>query len=282
MIFESALVSPDQLAAQLGFSGLAILDCRFDLLHPDAGQKAYLEGHIPGARYANLDQDLAGPIGPATGRHPLPAASELQRQLGVWGIDRHSTVVAYDAVGGAIAARAWWLLKWLGHQEAVLLDGGLPAWRAGNHPLETATAEHQARHYIGMPGERRVYDTAAIEAGLRDGTIVLLDARDERRFRGQQEPIDTAAGHVPGARNAPFQHNLSADGRFRPAAALAELYAPMIGDRSADAVVCMCGSGVTACHNIFAIEQAGYGSPSLYAGSWSEWISSGDRPIATL
>ncbi len=281
MIFDSALVSPEQLAGKLGSPGLAILDCRFDLLHPNAGQKAYLEGHIPGARYANLDQDLAGPIGPATGRHPLPAASDFQRRLGTWGITRQTAVVAYDAVGGAIAARAWWLLKWLGHPEAALLDGGLPAWLAGNRPLETNTAEPKAQHYKGPPGQRRVHDTTALEAGLRDGTIVLLDARDEARFLGQQEPIDSVAGHVPGAINAPFQHNLSADGRFRPLAALAELYAPMIGNRSADTIVCMCGSGVTACHNIFAIERAGYGSPSLYAGSWSEWIRSGDRPIAT-
>jgi thiosulfate/3-mercaptopyruvate sulfurtransferase len=281
MIFESALVSAEQLAGKLGSSGLVLLDCRFNLLDPEAGRKAYLEGHIPGASYADLDQDLAGPIGPASGRHPMPAAGDFQRRLGAWGIARHTAVVAYDDVGGAIAARAWWLLQWLGHPEAALLDGGLPAWIAGNHPLETDTPEPKVEHYIGPPGQRRVYDTAALEAGLRDGTIVLLDARDEPRFLGQQEPIDTAAGHVPGAINAPFQRNLSADGRFRPSADLAELYAPMIGDRSADAIVCMCGSGITACHNIFAIEQAGYGSSSLYAGSWSEWIRSGDRPIAT-
>ena len=281
MIFESALVSAGQLAGRLGSSGLVVLDCRFNLLDPEAGRKAFLEGHISGARYADLDQDLAGPVGPATGRHPMPVASDFQSRLGAWGIARHTAVVAYDDVGGAIAARAWWLLKWMGHPEAALLDGGLPAWLAGNHPLETDTPEPQAEHYSGSPDQRRVYDTAAVEAGLRDESIVVLDARDEPRFRGQQEPIDTAAGHVPGAINAPFQHNLSADGRFRPPADLGELYAPMIGNRSADAVVCMCGSGVTACHNIFAIEQAGYDSPSLYAGSWSEWISSGNRPIAT-
>ena len=281
MIFASALVSPAQLAAELGSSGLVLLDCRFNLLNPEAGKQAFLDGHIPGARYADLTKDLAGAMGPATGRHPLPLAGDLQRCLGGWGIDQQSTVVAYDDVGGAIAARAWWLLKWLGHQEAALLDGGLPAWRAGNYPLEMDAAEPETRAYVGQPGQRGVYDTAAIEVGLCDGTIVLLDARDEKRFRGRQEPIDTVAGHVPGAINAPFQHNLSADSRFRPAMALAELYAPMIGKRPADQVVCMCGSGVTACHNIFAIELCGYESPSLYVGSWSEWVRSGDRPIVT-
>lgn len=282
MIFGSALVSPAQLATELGSSGLVLLDCRFNLLDSEAGKQAFLEGHIPGARYADLNKDLAGPIGPATGRHPLPRARDLQRCLGAWGIDEQSTVVAYDDVGGAIAARAWWLLKWLGHQEAALLDGGLSAWLAGNYPLEIDAVEPEMRVYLGRPGQRAVYDTAAIEVGLGDGEIVLLDARDEKRFCGTQEPIDRIAGHVPGAINAPFQHNLSTDSRFLSAMALAELYAPMLGKHSADKVVCMCGSGVTACHNIFAIELCGYESPSLYVGSWSEWVGSGDRPIETV
>jgi len=280
-----------QLAEDLGLSpgtrpdppGVVVVDCRFNLMKPEAGRADWLAGHIPGAFYADLDRDLAGPASPATGRHPLPDPERLRVLFSSFGIGPETRVVAYDEGPGAIAARLWWLLRWMGHRHAALLDGGLAAWRAAGLPLATdAPAPVPGRSFTGQPGAMPTRDTAKLAAALAsgDGRLRLLDARAPDRFAGTTEPIDPVAGHVPGAINAPFTGNLGSDGRFLSPGELAARFAALAGNRSPADVVCMCGSGVTACHNLFALELAGLSGAALYPGSWSEWIRSPDRPVA--
>lgn len=277
------LVAPEALAAQLGAPGWVIADCRFNLARPAAGEEAWRAGHVPGARYVHLDRDLSGPVTPATGRHPLPDPAAFARTLSRWGIGPGTRVVAYDDAGGAIAARLWWLLRWHGHRGAALLDGGFPAWVAAGLPVTSAAPPEPgpapaARAAAGcMP----VIATDELAARLQAGTAPLvIDARAPARFRGDEEPIDPVAGHVPGAVNAPFQACLDARGRFRPPGELRALFAPLLAGRPAAEAAVMCGSGVTACHALFAMELAGLPGAALYAGSWSEWIRSPERPVA--
>jgi thiosulfate/3-mercaptopyruvate sulfurtransferase len=274
------LVSIADLAARLDDPDQVVVDCRFNLQQPAAGPQLYAEGHIPGAFYADLDQDLSGPRRPDLGRHPLPSVASLQKLLRGFGIGPQSRVVVHDEGGGAIAARLWWLLRWLGHADVSLLDGGYAAWCAAGQPVSTARPASRTGSFVPQPGSMPVLTTADIEATLDTGKILLLDLRARDRYLGRVEPIDPVAGHVPGALSAPFSANLTADGRFRPVAELRRHYAALLGGRSAAAVACMCGSGVTACHGIFALELAGWSGVGLYAGSWSEWIRATERPIA--
>ncbi|MEJ2139224.1 MAG: sulfurtransferase [Gammaproteobacteria bacterium] len=283
------LVSVDQLAEQLSQKAaegsMVIVDCRFDLLKPQAGRRSYERGHIPGARYADLDRDLAGPVTAESGRHPLPDPEHFAALLGSWGVGPETSVVAYDASGGAVAARLWWLLRWVGHTKVALLDGGFGAWADDKLPLETEPPAARAGRYPVRPGSMPVVSIHDVLAGTEDGSLALVDARDRKRFNGEIEPIDTRAGHIPGSLNRPFQANLDALGNFRASADLLESFALLpVSDNQR--VACMCGSGVTACHNIFALELAGAqlgstATPALYTGSWSEWIRSDVRPIAT-
>lgn len=270
------LLSAEQLA--MPAADRVIVDCRFNLARPEAGEQAWRAGHIPGAWYAHLDRDLAGPVTPASGRHPLPAPAALTALFSRWGIGRDTLVVAYDDAGGAIAARLWWLLRWMGHRKAALLDGGLAAWLAKGLALSTAPPLAGHGSFAGAAGQMPTLEAAAVAAGLRDRSLALLDARAPSRYLGRDETLDPVAGHVPGALNTPFQDNLAADGRFRDPAALRESLAGPV--RSAPAVAAMCGSGVTACHLIFALERAGLGTASLYPGSWSEWIQDPARPVS--
>jgi thiosulfate/3-mercaptopyruvate sulfurtransferase len=264
----------------------AVIDCRFDLMNPEGGRRAYLAGHVPGARYADLNKDLSAPIGPDSGRHPLPAPQDLAATLDRLGIGNATQVIAYDDTGGSFAARLWWLLRWLGHRSVAVLDGGLRAWTAAGGALESGEqksmpAETAARtRFFGTADSAAVVDTADIAARLSDPAYLLVDARAAERYLGSVEPIDAVAGHIAGAVNHPFSANLGQDGRFLPAQQLRRLWEARFAGRKPGQVAAMCGSGVTACHNLLSLEVAGLPGAKLYAGSWSEWIRDPNRPVA--
>jgi thiosulfate/3-mercaptopyruvate sulfurtransferase len=271
---------------------LVPLDCRFDLGQPQAGHRAYLNGHIPGAHFADLNADLSSPIGPKTGRHPLPEPQAFSARMAAWGVHPAgvhpaSQVVAYDEANGSFAARAWWLLRWAGHPTVAVLDGGFKAWLAAGGPQATGEEDRMpvSRATAAVDGEAVVDDEAVVDAAqvaalLRDPTRLLVDARAAERYAGSVEPIDSVAGHVAGAVNHPFAANLAPDGRFLPPEQLRQRWQAELGGRSPAAVVAMCGSGVTACHNLLSLEIAGLHGAKLYAGSWSEWIRDPSRPVA--
>ena len=269
-----------------------LLDCSFDLADPAAGERQFThDGHLPGARYAHLDRDLAGPKldgeGRFRGRHPLPARAAFAATLGRLGITPTSAVVVYDRHGAMFAARAWWLLRWMGHTAVTVLDGGLPAWVALGGGLGGALGG-ALDHGTSSWAEAAPYPPAApamrtIEAdalGAQLGRVRLIDARAGERFRGETEPLDAVAGHIPGALNRPFKNNLGADGRFLPAEQLRADFAALLAGSAPEAVVHQCGSGVTACHNLLALAAAGLGEGTLYPGSWSEWCAEVARPVA--
>jgi thiosulfate/3-mercaptopyruvate sulfurtransferase len=273
------LIAVADLARMLDSRDCVVVDCRFELLAPAKGYEKYLAGHIPGARYAHLDNDLSGARAPSSGRHPLPDPDDFAACLGRLGIDADNYVVAYDDGGGAVAARLWWLLRWIGHTETAVLDGGIAAWRKNGGSLETGNPPWPKRIYRARaPREDWVVDTAQIEAELAAGAV-LLDARARERYQGVREPIDAVAGHVPGAVNLPHSEALSSELTLLPRDRLRELFAAC--GATTGNVIAMCGSGVTACQLLLAMEVAGFTPGKLYAGSWSEWIRSPERPIAT-
>jgi thiosulfate/3-mercaptopyruvate sulfurtransferase len=280
MIFKT-LIDVDSLRDLLGKPRLAIVDCRFDLMKPEAGRQAYLTAHIPGARYADLNRDLSAPIGPHTGRHPLPPPEEFADRLGAMGIGNHTQVVAYDETNGSVAARLWWMLRWLGHDAVAVLDGGFKAWTAHGGALEAGeTTSHPVEHFAPAVDVNAVLTTADLEHTLHDPKATLVDARAQERYVGTVEPIDSVAGHIPGAVNHPFSANLGPDGRFLSAAELKRRWQERFPGRDFENLVAMCGSGVTACHNLLSLEVAGLTGGRLYAGSWSEWIRDPRRPVA--
>lgn len=276
------LISAEELHSHLGDSDWAIIDCRFDLADPHAGQRAYRLGHIRGSIFLDLDKDLAGPITAQSGRHPLPDHAVLARRLGERGIRSTQHIVVYDDGPGAVAARAWWLLRWLGCKTVYVLDGGLARWESLELPLASGEAVVSPTSFVVGEGTGRILETSELSADVfRIPELNLLDARDEVRFRGESEPIDPVAGHIPGAINAPFADFVRQDGTWRPLAERAALLEKALGsDRSVDWSV-MCGSGVTACHLAISGLEAGYLEPRLYVGSWSEWIRDPRRPIST-
>lgn len=278
----NALISVQALADRLGDDPPVVFDCRSDLLDPAAGRTAWRAGHVPGALHADLDQDLAAPVTGASGRHPLPTADAFAAFLAGAGWSPGREIVAYDAQGGAFAARLWWLMRYFGHDCVRLLDGGWPAWQRAGLPVAVGEEHPAAVTPVTLePDGSQVLDAGEVATGLNDGTLVLVDARDAERFAGHTETIDPVAGHVPGARNRPFARSL-ADGLFVSGADLrADFEACLDGAAPAD-VVHMCGSGVTACHNLFAMEQAGLTGSRLYPGSWSEWIRDPSRPVAVV
>ena len=273
------LVSPEHLLAALAAGATPlILDCSFDLADTGAGERAYAAGHLPGAAYAHLDRDLAGAKTGRNGRHPLPSRDDWAATLARLGVTPAREVVVYDAQGGMYAARAWWMLRWAGHAAASVLDGGLQAWKAAGGGVEAGAAVAAAAP-APYPLGRSLVATTDADALLKSlGRVTLLDARAGERYRGEVEPLDARAGHIPGARSRFFKDNLDAQGRFRPAA---ELRAAFEAFGAAPAqVVHQCGSGVTACHNLLAMEAAGLPGSVLYPGSWSEWSSDPGRPVA--
>lgn len=280
MIYET-LIGADALKDLLAAGAdLLVLDCEFELGAPDRGAAIYAQGHIPGARYAHLDEDLAAPPEGDNGRHPLPARVALVSWLRTQGLRSGQQVVAYDSSGGAWAARAWWLLRWLGHASVAVLDGGKQAWVAAGLPLETGVGPAAAPGDF-EPGEPLVpmpVSASKVLANVTDPVARVLDARDPSRFAGEANPLDPVAGHIPGARNRFFRDNLGPDGRFRPAEELASAFGALLGGQPA---ILQCGSGVTACHNALAMAVAGLPAGRLYPGSWSEWIADPARPVAT-
>ncbi len=274
----TTLVQAETLAVALERSDLAVVDCRFSLVDPAAGESAYRESHVPGAVYAHLDRDLAGPARPGAGRHPWPAAENFRARLEQWGIAPGTQVVAYDDGDGAYAARLWFLLRDFGHQKVAVLDGGWKRWVSLGLPTETRVRPRLPTSYRGAFDATRLADSDEVRRHLASGGL-LLDARAPERFRGEAEPIDRAAGHVPGAVNRPFADNL-VDGRFKPPGQLADEYRALLAGRAPADTMVMCGSGVTACHLLLAMERAGLKGARLYTGSWSGWISDPARPIA--
>lgn len=275
------LVSTEELNKHLDDPDWVVFDCRFTLTDPGAGRSAYDQNHIPGARYAHLDDDLAAPVGPDTGRHPLPDPEILAGKLGTWGVDGSKQVVVYDDAFGAMAVRLWWLLKWMGHENVALLDGVLPKWIREKRPQTDQLPTITPTIFKAQVNNEMWISAGDLQNALDKGEVVLLDARAEERFSGEVEPLDKVAGHIPGAINLPWEDNLDLGGDLLSSEELRELYQEEIGGKQAAQVVNMCGSGVTACHNILAMEHAGLHGSRLYAGSWSEWIADSSRPVAT-
>lgn len=276
----TTIISTQELAANLHKSDWVIFDCRFSLADDTAGAKAYRQGHISGARYADLNKQLSAPVKSYTGRHPLPDFTSLSQQLGAWGVGSRSQVVVYDDAGGAFAGRMWWLLRTMGHQNVAVLDGGLNHWQKQKLPLTTVLPKIIPSHFRCYLDQQQWLNAAEIENALAANNITLIDARTPERFQGLQEPIDPVAGHIPKAVNRPFQLNLNKQGLFLPAEQLNTQFQALTNARSTTQVVHMCGSGVTACHNLLAMEIADLSGSKLYAGSWSEWITNKNRPVA--
>ena len=270
----TTLISSNELAAHLGDERLVIVDCRFDLADVAAGRRAYEAAHIPSAVYAHINDDLAGPTTGTNGRHPLPDANALAATLGRLGITNDTQVIAYDQDTGMYASRLWWMLRWLGHQDVAVLDGGFASWIAEGRMTTAGIERKPARVFRGAPHEEMVASIADVSAGPP-----LLDARAPERYRGDVEPIDRVAGHIPGARNHFYKDNLAEDGLFKSPEELRTLFAQLLGDTPPERLVCYCGSGVTACHNLLALEHAGLHGTRLYPGSWSEWSSDASRPV---
>jgi thiosulfate/3-mercaptopyruvate sulfurtransferase len=277
----TTLISAADVAAHLDDAGWVVCDCRHDLADTESGRRAYAESHLPGARFVHLDKDLSGPRTGKNGRHPLPDPDVFARRLAELGVDNATQVVAYDASGGPYAARLWWLLRWLGHDAAAVLDGGWNAWIKAGLPATSAIPSiHPARF---MRGAALAPSATAGEilADLASPQHRLLDARAPNRYRGENETLDPVAGHIPGAANRFFQLNLNADGTFKSAEALRQEFATLLGDTAPAGITHYCGSGVTACHNLLAMEIAGLSGATLYPGSWSEWCADPSRPVET-
>jgi thiosulfate/3-mercaptopyruvate sulfurtransferase len=275
------LIDPATLSQHLAEPDWVIVDCRFDLTDPARGEQLYVESHIPGARYAHLDRDLSGTKTGKNGRHPLPTTAQMEERFGALGIAPGVQVVAYDADSGMYAARLWWMLRFMGHDPAAVLDGGLAAWVRAGHNVSGGREVGSSTTFAGRPRENWQVDVDEVAARLGDRSRVLIDARAAARFRGESETLDRVAGHIPGARNHFFQNNLTDEKTFKAADELRAEWLNTLGTASVPDAVVYCGSGVTACHNLLALEHAGLHGARLYPGSWSEWSADPDRPIET-
>ncbi|MFJ3316610.1 sulfurtransferase [Herbaspirillum huttiense] len=278
------LISASELKSRAQYLNIVVVDCRHDLTNPAYGREAYAAGHLPQARFAHLDELLSGPktdaAGRFHGRHPLPDRQQFVQAMRELGINNDTQVVAYDAHGGMYAARLWWLLRWIGHSDVAVLDGGMAAWQALGETLTSETPAAAAPGNIqDLSSLVKTVDAQALLDNLKSQTLQVVDARAPDRFRGENETIDAVGGHIPGAKNRFFKDNLQADGHFKSATQLREEWLSVVGDPQA--AVMQCGSGVTACHNLLALEVAGLPGAHLYPGSWSEWSSDPQRPVAT-
>lgn len=281
---NNPLISVSELLEKLGDPQLVVVDCRFDLANTDWGRQSYAQGHIPGAHYASLDTDLSAPVEPHTGRHPLPDLPEFVERLAQWDIGDESFVVVYDTLGGAYAGRLWWLLRYLGHQSVAVLDGGWPAWENAGYPVEQGIPEPNftttAPIFTPRPNPDMIVTAEEVEQIRSDPSYCLIDARAPERYRGETEPIDPVAGHIPGAVNRFHAKNLRSDGTLRPSDGLREQFLALLGDVAPERAVVYCGSGVTSIHHLLAMEAAGLPMGRLYVGSWSEWIRDPRRAVA--
>lgn len=277
---HTLLISPTELAAQLDAPNCIIFDVRHELQDVDAGRTAYRAGHIPGAIFLHMDEDLSGPKTGQNGRHPLPEREAFATKLAGLGVTAGAQVVAYDAAGGMMAARLWWMLRWLGHENVAVLDGGWPAWVA-HYPISADAPPARAAGNLAprAPLTRQV-SAAEVLGNIPRQDRLVLDARGPDRFRGENETLDPVGGHIPGAKNRCFRDNLDAEGRFKDAATLRQGFLEVLGSFTPDQVISQCGSGVTACHNLLAMALAGLPGAALYPGSWSEWCSDPTRPVA--
>lgn len=279
----TTLISAADLAQHINDQNWVVLDCRHDLANPDAGRNAYAAGHIPLAQFAHLDADLSdkspGARGEFRGRHPLPARDAFIETLRRWGVNHDSQVIAYDAQGGMFAARLWWMLRWVGHEPVAVLDGGLPAWQALGLPLSGEALSRPQGNIELRSSLVTAVSAEDVLANLSNPVRTVIDARAPDRFRGENETLDPVGGHIPGAKNRFFKDNLQADGRFKPAEQLREEFSALIA--APQAAIMQCGSGVTACHNLLAMEAAGLSGAALYPGSWSEWCADPSRPVAS-
>ena len=273
------LIQAEDLARRLNEPRLRIFDCRFDLSRPEYGRARYDDEHLPGAVYADLNRDLAAPVTAVSGRHPLPASSEFEARLQAWGVNDDSSVVAYDDCNSMYAARFWWMLRWLGHDDVAVLDGGMRRWQQLGLPLDDEVRAPAPGNFVANPHPESAVDAATVLAHVGDRMVRILDVRAPERYRGEVEPIDAVAGHVPGARNHPFTTSLDASGRFLSAADLRAALSESLGGVPPERAIAMCGSGVTACHLLLAMEHAGLHGARLYPGSWSEWSRDPSRPV---
>jgi thiosulfate/3-mercaptopyruvate sulfurtransferase len=278
---HKTLVDADRLSAILSEAEVLVVDCRFDLADTEAGEHAYLERHIPGAVYAHLDRDLSGPKTSRNGRHPLPDPVRAADTFGRLGIDASTQVVAYDENSGMFASRLWWMLRWLGHDFSAVLDGGFRKWSGEGRPTRSGVESKRERVFAPRPRPGMVASLPDVQAILGRPDWRLLDARAPERYRGESEPLDRIPGHIPRASNYHFKGNLDDDGRFKSPDALRAQLLEAIGDVPVQQTVCYCGSGVTACHNLLALELAGLSGARLYPGSWSEWAADPARPVET-
>jgi thiosulfate/3-mercaptopyruvate sulfurtransferase len=274
------LIQVHELAPHLADSSWRVIDCRFDLDQPDAGRSAYLEAHIPGAAYVSLDDDLSASPQGSNGRHPLPDAGSLNSLFSHLGIDGTTQVVAYDGGTDGYAARAWWLLRYMGHSAAAVLEGGWQGWRQLGMPASQGWEAPEARPFKGKPQLEMVISAAEILDDLPSREIVLVDSRAVERYRGEQEPYDPVAGRIPGAVNRPWRENLDSDSRLRPSSALRQEFEAVLSGCPPTHAAVYCGSGVTACQNLLVMEHIGLGGARLYPGSWSEWCADPGRPVA--
>lgn len=270
----TTLISSADLAVHLGDGSLVIVDCRFDLADVGAGRRSYESAHIPGAVFGDVNEDLAGRPSGSNGRHPLPDVSAFITTLGQLGIANDMQVIAYDQDTGMYASRLWWMLRWLGHDAVAVLDGGYARWSAEGRPTTSGEESNPVQAFRGSPSDAMVASIAEVSAGPQ-----LLDARAPERYRGEVEPLDRVAGHIPGARNHFYKDNLAADGVFKSPEELRAHFTNSLAGTSPHDLVCYCGSGVTACHNLLALEHAGLHGARLYPGSWSEWSSDPSRPV---
>ncbi len=276
----TTLIDPAALAPHLDDPAWIVIDCRFDLTDPARGEQQYLDAHIPGAPYAHLDRDLSGNTDGTNGRHPLPSADQMRERFGRLGVAPGRQVVAYDADTGIYASRLWWMLRYLGHDLVAVLDGGFARWAREGRPTEGGVEPIAPTTFVGTPRDDSRVTVADVRAGLTDPARLLVDARTSDRYRGIGETLDKVGGHIPGAAHFFWQQNLTGEKTFKAAAELREVWDAFLAGRDPSSVVMYCGSGVTACTNLLAMEHAGLRGARLYAGSWSEWSQDPERPMA--
>ena len=275
----NTLISTEDLLQHHNDNEWRIFDCRFSLADSEKGRRDYQENHIPGAIYVHLNEDLSGEIIPGeTGRHPLPDVEVIAERFSNWGIDETVQVVAYDDMGGMVAARLWWMLRWLGHPMAAVLDGGWKAWQKEDRPIATDVPQTASRKFIADPHPQHMVDAELISINLDNPEIRLIDSRSADRYRGENETIDPVAGHIPGAISLPFAGNLDENGNFLPPEALADRFRQFF-EGGVEQSIFYCGSGVSACHNLLAMAHGGLEGALLYPGSWSDWITDKQRPV---